>query len=339
MTNDRPRSWQRADELGDEIAQQYWRMFVPFGLGGDYDHVDETGRRLIGVGRSSTAIHLLVLYASRSNDADPALASLAADALDALLEAGESDPEIRGLRHYDLESVFGFLEKHRDLVGADRVARLEWGFLPALGLEPTVPSLHQALADDPSFFVEVLSAIYRRHSDPPREVTPEEQQLGTNAYRLLSSWDRPPGLKEDGTLDGDALRNWIKTVVPLLDEGDRRGVGEVHIGHVLAFTPADKDGTWPCEQVRDLLEELQLDKVEEGVETQIFNNRGSTSRDPESGGDQERDLVKKYVGWAERFSDRWPRAAAILRSLASTYEQDARRHDDEAERRRKGLEP
>lgn len=340
VTHDHPRSWERADELGEEIARQYWQMFSPSGLGSGFGYVEEVARRLLGAGRPSTAITLLVLYATRDDAADQALASVVADTLEALLEAGDSDPGMRGLRHYDLDSAFDFLEKHRDLVGPDRVARLEWGFLPALGFEPTIPSLHQALADHPAFFADVLSAIYRRHSDPPRdEVTPEEQQLASNAYRLLASWERPPGLKADGTMETGVLRGWINTVLPLLDEADRRDGGEIHIGHVLAFTPADSDGAWPCASVRDLLEDLQSDKIEEGLQTQIFNNRGITSRNPEAGGDQERDLAKKYTGWAERFSDRWPRAAAILRSLATTYEQDARQQDGEAERRRKGLEP
>ncbi len=74
------------------------------------------------------------------------------------------------------------------------------------------------------------------------------------------------------------------------------------------------------------------------LESQVFNNRGVTSRDPEEGGDQERAIASKYRGWADQLRDRWPRSAAILRSLASTYETDARRMDDEAERRRKGID-
>jgi len=277
------------------------------------------------------------MYAMRGDRADASVAPLVAEALEALLGIAEADLEIRELRHYDLGSAFAFLEQHRDAVGPERVARLEWQYLPALGFEPNIPSLHRALVEQPSFFVEVLSAIYRRHSGPATEPTPEQEALGSNAYRLLSSWEMPPGMRHDGTLDAQALRAWVDAVVPMLDDADRRGVGEIHIGHVLAFAPSDGDGGWPCVEVRDLLEDLQSDEIERGLETQIFNNRGITSRSPGEGGTQERGLAERYSRLAGRFSDRWPRTASILRSLAKTYEQDARREDDDADRFKEGL--
>ncbi len=56
------------------------------------------------------------------------------------------------------------------------------------------------------------------------------------------------------------------------------------------------------------------------------------------GGDQERDLAAKYRKQSEQFIDRWPRTAAVLRSLTEDYEREARRQEEEAERRRKGFE-
>ena len=167
--------------------------------------------------------------------------------------------------------------------------------------EPKMPSLHEALAQDPSFFVDVVSAICRRHSDPPGEATPEQQRVASNAWHLLSSWKRVPGTDHTGAIDGAALKAWSHAVMPLLAEADRRAVGEIQFGKVLAFSPAAADGSWPCVEVRDLLESLQSEKVEEGLRVQIFNNRGVTSRNPEDGGDQERALAKKYRDAAAGF--------------------------------------
>ena len=339
LTGEHPKSWQRADELGAEVAAEYWREFSPLGLGHGYPFVEETAARLIDAGRPGTALELISLYARDDETVDESHAVVAADALEALLRVDDLLPALQSLREYGLESIVGFLEKHRDAIGIPRVAQLEWAYLPALGHDPTTPSLHEALADDPGFFVQVLSAIYRADGDETTEVTEDQQNLGTNAYRLLSSWSRLPGLADDGQIDPEALASWVHTALAKLDEADRRAVGEIHIGHVLAYAPADTDGTWPCKPVRDLLEELQSEKVEQGFETQIFNNRGVTSRSPEAGGDLEHELAAKYRRGAEQLSDRWPRSAAILRSLASTYEQDARRQDDEAERRRTGIDP
>ncbi len=62
-------------------------------------------------------------------------------------------------------------------------------------------------------------------------------------------------------------------------------------------------------------------------------------RNPEAGGEQERDLVKRYRDDAAKFVDRWPRTAAVLRALADSFEQDAGMYESEAERRRRGLDP
>ena len=90
--------------------------------------------------------------------------------------------------------------------------------------------------------------------------------------------------------------------------------------------------------VRDLLEELHSERVERGLELAIRNARGVTSRDPEAGGDQERELAASYESAARETRTRWPRTAAIMRSLAASYEAEARSHDADAERLRKGLE-
>ena len=89
---------------------------------------------------------------------------------------------------------------------------------------------------------------------------------------------------------------------------------------------------WPHEAVRDLIEELASQHIETGMEVEVRNSRGVTSRGMYDGGDQERSLADKYSQWAEATQARWPRTSAMLRRLAESYERDARRHDIDAER-------
>jgi hypothetical protein len=335
-TEDWPRSWERADELGSDVASAYWSAFNPMGLGEDFPHVAVTAARLIGARRAAAALDMLASYSRVQESTAAQLAPVAATALDALLEH-QDDPELRRLERSQFQSLIDLLEEHRDIVGPDRVERLELQYLPALGYDARVLSLHERLAREPEFFVEVLTWMYRRRSAPVGEVKPEHRPRGEVAHLLLTSWHLPPGAASDGTIDPVALRGWVDAVMPLLDEVDRREVGEIHLGHVLAFASPDPDGEWPGTAVRDLLETLQSKKVEEGLHVQIGNNRGITSRSPEAGGYQERDLAADYRERAMRFRDRWPRCAAILRSLAESYEQDGRQHDAEAELLRTGI--
>jgi hypothetical protein len=83
--------------------------------------------------------------------------------------------------------------------------------------------------------------------------------------------------------------------------------------------------------VREIIEELSSEDLEDGIEIEVYNSRGWTSRDPTEGGVQERELAEQYTGYAAVLNDRWPRTAAMLRSIADTYSRDAGRHDVDAE--------
>jgi len=139
-------------------------------------------------------------------------------------------------------------------------------------------------------------------------------------------------------MDGSLLRAWVEEARSLLTERDRADIGDSQIGQVLAASPPDEDGAWPGEAVRDLIEELASEPLESGFATAVFNRRGTTVRAPDEGGSQEMDLVREYRSEAERFADGWPRTAALLRRLADSYEQDARREEERAERFRRGVE-
>jgi hypothetical protein len=106
---------------------------------------------------------------------------------------------------------------------------------------------------------------------------------------------------------------------------------------MLASAPPDPDGRWPSLSVRDLLEHLESEVVEEALQVEIYNRRGTTTRGPEDGGSQERALAEKYRAEAAELADQWPHTAVVLRALAKSYEQDARRYEAEAERRRRGI--
>lgn len=93
---------------------------------------------------------------------------------------------------------------------------------------------------------------------------------------------------------------------------------------------------WPPQPVGDLLQDLSNDDIDRGFEIQTYNNRGVTWRNPE-GGDQERELAATCRSYAERARVRAPLVAELLDRLADTYETEAREHDEQAERRRRGL--
>jgi hypothetical protein len=200
-------------------------------------------------------------------------------------------------------------------------------------------TLHRLMAENPAFFVDVISSVYHpKHRDDDTGPTDETKRIAENAFQLLTTWRTMPGISPDHTVDVGMLRNWIDRTRKVLSEVDRLEIGETHIGHVLAACPTDSDGRFPCQEVRDLLEDLQSEDVEQGFCIELRNQRGVTSRSLGDGGEQERTLAAKYRDQAKQYSDMWPRTAAVFRRLAESYEREARGHDEDAERYQSGLD-
>ena len=65
----------------------------------------------------------------------------------------------------------------------------------------------------------------------------------------------------------------------------------------------------------------------------VHNQRGVSTRGMNDGGEQERELVKKYSAYAEKCKVSWPRTAIALRRIAEHYELQAKWQDEHAEAR------
>jgi hypothetical protein len=344
-TRDFPAAWEAAETLGANVEDVFWRHFPVYGLGSDFAHVDVVVPRLLAAGRPGTALRLITLYLR--NLTGSSWAERVSAGLEALLGREATDPEVLAVSHYEVVQLFDYLEG--STLPRDRLAGLEWSYLPALGHDANPLTLGNYLASNPNFFVDVVSTVYPPHraaagaSEAPEETEPaksteQEQARAQNAYRLLSNWRVLPGRRDDGTLDRQALDDWVTASRRELRQRQRIAVGDTYIGQVLASCPADPDGAWPCVEVRDLLEVLQSRDVESGLEIAIQNRRGATSRGMFDGGDQERTLAATYLAQAERFLDRWPRTASIFRAIADSYEHEARIIDQQAEKRRTGFD-
>jgi hypothetical protein len=345
ITNDFPKAWEIADASSEGIAVVFWRHFRVVGRGPDFPYVETVARRLLEVGRPGSALHLLVLY--RQQDSKNERADLMASCFEELLRCGPSTSDFGVLSNYNLVEAFSCLE--RSSLSIERIAKLEWEYLAIFDHRSSPPTLSRCLAQSPSFFVDIVSQIYRAStpqgegseapdSEPKVEGDEAQGVRKVNAYQLLSGWRTLPGAREDGTVDGEFLEKWVDESRQLLRATHRLEAGDLHIGMVLASSPPAPDGIWPCIEVRDLLENFQAAKVENGLGLRMHDDRGATIRGMFEGGEQELDLAAKYRKQADQFADRWPRTAAVLRGLAGDYEREARHWEEEAERRRKGFE-
>ena len=321
------RTWDLASRSGSETEQLYWRFVRPYWLD-DPSDIELAVRRLLEHGRPYAAVDLLGQHATKDSTFPPALI---ADALEHTLRVSPKDDTPLGSFSHHVVELLELLEASGG-IDEHRVATLEWAFLPILehhGRSPKV--LHRELARNPDFFAEVLSVAFRAEGEEPRELSEEDQARARHGSDLLDSWRTVPGLREDGTVDGDALKDWVRRARKSTASSGRGTIGDQMIGQILSYSPTGTDGAWPHEAVRDVIEDVASTELEQGFEIAVRNNRGVVWKSLTEGGAQERKLAEWYTGFAVAIRNRWPRTAAMLGRIANTYRVEAERKDQEVE--------
>ena len=318
-----PEIWTLAGTEAD-VSREYWTRLNPFVVA-DEDCEKAVLNYLLH-NRNFTAIALL---GSRAEKRSPS-PSLILDVLEAAV-FGESTDRPDGMFSFYIGKL---LDATGQVTGADemRVAQLELGLLPAIGrYERTPKTLTRVMLREPSLFVDAIKLVYKARNAPKdsdESADPDARARATRAYELLYSVRGIPGSSPDGTVDADALNGWVDAARADLATHDRLETGLQEIGRLIASTPKrGADGLWPCEAVRDLIERLESEDFERGLEMGLYNSRGATTRSITEGGGPERALAHQYRQSAQSIASKWSRTGGVLYSIADTYDYEAKHHD------------
>ncbi len=321
------KTWKIVDASSLETQKHYWKNSSAYGLQNDKDYVRLT-EELLNVGRPYTAIEALSLYVEKAENKPES--DLVFRTFESFIQ---SDPKKVGrvdlaMFSHHASRLLKYLDNQTE-IDKSRLAQIEWGLLPALKHERTPKILHEELATSPQFFSDVVGWVYRRHNSKKKQLTKEDETRARLGYELLDSWNMIPGTK-DGKIDEKELLKWVETARELLEKSGRIEIGDQIIGKVLAHSTVDHDGAWPTIPVRNVIEAIESDDLEQGVRLAVYNNRGVTTRVIGEGGGQERVLAQKYNGYAEKVKFKWPHTAYVLLKIADTWRLESERHDNDA---------
>ena len=347
LTDEGPRAWQEAKAFGPGALAAYWRLMQWYRLGNASDHLEEIAQGLLSVGRAADAVYLLA-----SNDEVPDLeprrrAELAADALEALAEsvAAQSAPAVDA---WHITQLLDSLAQHLPLTQDNlddpllqRLTRLDVVYAELRHHGELAPFIHDRMSLDPSSFVEVVCLVYRsahartqdltEHDDATPDPPAQPRIPWMTAYRILTSWQRPPGIDSSGAVGYDRMRAWIGEAQRLLNIEDRRADGDGHIGRVLSAAPSDpSDGIAPPIPIRRLLEEGQTTALESGFQSGML--RGPTDIKMEWVGTlvtESQQAHQETLRNADTIAARWPRTARLLREVAEAHRREARSWQDD----------
>lgn len=317
--------WTQVASLDEALITAYWRDASCWGIP-DEEQAEAVGL-LVEHGHPWRALKVLHYMISSQS---PCGSSLVKMVLSSLLTAA---PDSAGQRDgYGLSKALKWLESavpdDADLPG------LEFQFFGIIPDHEPSDALYRALGRSPKDFVHLVKSVCRADGGtlPTRERDGNERAYAEQAFKILWHWARIPGLRDDGSIDVEHLTDWVTECRRLLAESGHARVGDGEIGNVLSRCPEGRDGIWPAEEVRDLLEKLKNPEIESGLSRGRYNQRGGSVRGAYDGGVHERALAQQYATDANELELMWPRTAAILRYMARSYEFDAHHIDREDER-------
>ncbi len=312
-------TWTRAEgSLGNEEGL-YWRN-ADVNPWGTHRDLTKTIEKLIYYGRASAAVQCLWRSVDEEGSFDP---ELAVRALLAVLSS--EHPE----REFDRDATIEVIAKlqNNPSADADALFKIEWNFLLLLDQfsSGSPKTLENRLAADPAFFCEVIGLVFRSKNEEKKDEEPTEQQrnLAQNAYKLLSGWKTPPGIKSDGSFDSDSFTAWLAETKRIATETGHLEIALSQLGHVLTHAPKDEDGLWIHNVVAQVLNEKDAKTMRSGFITELFDQRGVHSF---TAGKEERELARINRERAEALeAKRYSRFATAMREFAESYERDAER--------------
>lgn len=313
-------------------AEVYWEDVHPHALRGEMPH--DPVPHLVRAGRLWAATEVLSLELHGPIDRDRAieLASQAREILDAFL-GPESPPVDKPFMSasYEIGKLLAHVSEHDP---AAPMARYEYGLNQILSDDRRPVALFSLLAGDPNEYIALFNAAFAART----ELDPSQQRASMrNAWSVLDDFDRIPGSREDGSIDEEALRGWVRSVRSAHAASELEALGDELVGRILASTHGRGKHTIPPPEVCNVFDEYGNDRIATGFIVARINSVGVTTRGLHDGGRQERQLAERYFELSAQSRAEWPRMSRALRSIAEDMERSAQREDDEAERRGFGV--
>ncbi len=329
--------WNFIENENSDIVNGYWKEMTPH-----FYNISDVEKlyginKLIEFKRFYSAIYM---SAHLTNSLSPEISILPSDTMTMLLfqaaleEANEQETNIS----YEIVQLFEEIDKRED-IELILLTKLEWLYLPLLASYGTWRSpkiLHNELSNNPDFFVEVISWIYKSENDKLVEeqrkaLTDEQlQNRAKSALELLHSWKKVPGVDDAGLIDSDIINNWVNAVRSKAIEKGLLGITDSRIGQVLAEYP-ESTQTWPPDEICKIIEAINTANLNDNFVIAISNRHGSYTKSPFEGGDRERKLADNYAEFAKKHKNKYPVVSSMLDKVSRSFLSDAKREDEQAE--------
>ncbi len=314
-------TWKHVDRLPMTLKQGYWETVDPRWGPHDTSAMATVVDELLKVNRPCAAFNIAhmdweLLDSSR-------LMGLLTE-----VATNDSEPsEHTQIDRFYISEALNTLEQRGD-TSRDDLAQLEFRFIGILyNTAHGIPNLEVQLSESPVMFMQALALVFKRKDGREDPIgwqlanTDNQNAVASAAYSLLTNASRIPGTQTDNSINFGELRIWLEEVRSLTAEYGRADVGDQMIGQLLSHCPPGEDGIWPCESVREAIEDIGSQEIGIGMSIGIRNARGAFWRGEDE--PQERALAERYRNWSRELTFEYPFTARLLEQIAVSYDHQA----------------
>lgn len=308
-------TWKFISKLQDDnVRKEYWSQVKPVPI--HQEDIEAVVDEFIGVQRPVAALYAIEYVITKTN---PLLLVKILDSIK--LQELEDRKNYHDYR-YMLSEIFKRLNE-TSIVHKERKAMLELKFVGFLtqpfgeNENQKVPNLLSYLDDHPELFADMI--IYSGRE-------------GFSFYDdALSNLNFIPGLNET-SLNGkfEKLVSWITIVKEKCKPVGLSEIADYCLGKLLASSPLDEDGIWPCKTVRDIIEKFDTSELRSGFFTGKLRARGCFW--VRKGYNEEKEISQKFKKDALLLKDLHPITSNLLEQLADHYKEEAKKRDFEIKR-------
>lgn len=319
--------WSFVEKQNENIQILYWRKTYGCLYGPYRKDIDYQIYKLVGAGRAIYALSRCWIYADKL---ETSLLQLI------LRNVLDSKPDSNGsLDHLAVEKIIDVLHQRLDS-DKDLLFQMEWVFLPILVRKSDHSSLsliYKRMSDDPSFFVELLTYLYRADREDEdvekSDIVDESKRSNAKrAFQLFCYWRKIPYVSDDGTVDAQSLSRWVQEVLRISSEKKRTKAAYIQLGKMFSYY---KEGSESDEKLFAIMENIDNDDFFNNYRVGLYNKRGYTVRGPYDGGEIERGKESFFKNLNMRYKKKFPKVAKVFEKLAKEYSEMSKRMEYEAD--------
>ena len=202
---------------------------------------------------------------------------------------------------------------------SQQVMNLEIFFLPIINEKNGLRYLRFSLSKYPRLAADLIKFSYKTEKmNEQLELTEEEKRLAEISHSILFTVKFSPTNDGVGLIDYNTLKEWCNQYISAVTDNNQITIGLQYLGRFLANTNMMKEGEYPQEPVKQVIEDIFNEELLRGFVIEVSNKLGVRTI---SDGSDLLNLAKKYDNYAQN-SKMYPKTYKMLRNISDDFYRD-----------------